>query len=118
MNDFDELMNEIEAEARESGPEAMEELQRFQDQFRLASQILTLRREEGLTQAELSERSGVQQADISRIERGDMAPTGPTFAKLAHALGVEFGFYRAAGAGRAEPVRPTVTSPARPQPTA
>ena len=44
----------------------------------------------GLNQTELSELSGVTQADISRIERGKIAPTTVTLMKLVHAMGGEF----------------------------
>ncbi|MGH3195407.1 MAG: helix-turn-helix domain-containing protein [Streptosporangiaceae bacterium] len=40
----------------------------------------------GLTQAELSDRSGVSQADISRIERGAGNPTESTLQRLAAVL--------------------------------
>jgi transcriptional regulator with XRE-family HTH domain len=40
----------------------------------------------GLSQRELSERSGVRQADISRIERGAGNPTEATLQRLASAL--------------------------------
>ena len=41
-----------------------------------------------LTQAELAERSGVTQSEISYAERGERLPTLPRLAVLAHALGV------------------------------
>lgn len=110
MGDFDQLIADIEAEAEAEGPQALAELHTFRDQFRLASEIITLRSEANLTQKQLAERAGVQQADISRIERGEIAPTGPTFGKLATALGVGFGFYRRASSRLVEPVRATVTN--------
>jgi XRE family transcriptional regulator, regulator of sulfur utilization len=39
-----------------------------------------------MSQRELSERSGVRQADISRIERGAGNPTEATLQRLASAL--------------------------------
>jgi transcriptional regulator with XRE-family HTH domain len=42
---------------------------------------------QGLTQRQLSELSGVPQADISRIERGAGNPTEATLERLALALG-------------------------------
>ena len=44
--------------------------------------IYAARKACGLRQAELAELSGIAQADISRIERGQIAPTMPTLLKL------------------------------------
>jgi transcriptional regulator with XRE-family HTH domain len=110
MNDFDQLMAEIEKEAAASGPAAVAQMEAYRDQLRLASEIITLRLEAKLTQKQLADRSGVQQADISRIERGEIAPTGPTFRKLAHALGVGFGFYKPVKDGLVEPIRAAATN--------
>ena len=43
----------------------------------------------GLTQQQLSERSGIGQPEISRIESGQTNLTVGTFGALAHALAVE-----------------------------
>ncbi|MFI4977507.1 MAG: helix-turn-helix domain-containing protein [Solirubrobacterales bacterium] len=56
--------------------------------------------------ARASELSGVQQADISRIERGETQPTTVTARRLADALGADFGFYETDTAGKAVPVEP------------
>ena len=44
------------------------------------------RTERGYTQQQLSDLSGVTQADISRIERGLLFPTTATLMRLAEAL--------------------------------
>ena len=41
----------------------------------------------GMTQKELSEKSGIRQSNISRIERGDCSPTIRTLSALAYAMG-------------------------------
>jgi transcriptional regulator with XRE-family HTH domain len=46
------------------------------------------RKASGMTQSALAEKSGVQQADISRMENGSMIPTLYTFMNLMDALGV------------------------------
>ena len=48
--------------------------------------IRELRQKRGLTQVELSERSGYPQGRISEIERGGRAPTLMTMIRLAIAL--------------------------------
>ena len=50
--------------------------------------IKKLRKQAGLTQVELSKKSGVLQNHISRIETGDIQPTVKTIKKIAAALGV------------------------------
>jgi predicted XRE-type DNA-binding protein len=52
----------------------------------LGAQIAAARKSRGLTQAALSELSGIQQAEISRIERGVGNPTATTLLRLANAL--------------------------------
>ncbi|WP_282948319.1 helix-turn-helix domain-containing protein [Cellulomonas endometrii] len=54
---------------------------------RLGQDIAALRRENHLSQAQLAQRASVQQADISRIERGLGNPTRDTLVRLASALG-------------------------------
>ncbi|HEX9240982.1 MAG TPA: helix-turn-helix domain-containing protein [Anaeromyxobacter sp.] len=88
-HDFEELMDEIEQEARRGGPRTSAEYAAFGAHYRLAREIFDLRKAAGLTQRQLAASSGVQQADISRIEAGDANPTLATIAALAYALGAE-----------------------------
>lgn len=53
----------------------------------LGAQLLEARKARHLTQPELSAVTGVQQAEISRIERGLSNPTATTVNRLAAALG-------------------------------
>ncbi|MFE9097631.1 helix-turn-helix domain-containing protein [Streptomyces sp. NPDC007264] len=43
----------------------------------------------GLSQAELAERCGMKQPQISRFEAGGTVPTLPLLRRLAHALGAD-----------------------------
>jgi DNA-binding XRE family transcriptional regulator len=61
----------------------------FDQAYSLARQIVELREKHGLTQVELSEASGVPQAQISKIERGVISPTSATLAKIAEALAAD-----------------------------
>ncbi len=45
----------------------------------------------GMTQADLAEAAGLDQADVSRIERGKREPSGRTLRALADALDVTVG---------------------------
>jgi DNA-binding XRE family transcriptional regulator len=106
MSDFDQLMHDIELEAAAEGPEAVAQLRSLDSHFHIAGQLLALRHRRGLTQRQLSELSGVQQADISRIERGETQPTTVTAKRLADALGADFGFYETDTAGKVVAIEP------------
>jgi DNA-binding XRE family transcriptional regulator len=106
MTDFDQLMHDIEQEAIAEGPETVAGLRSLDSHFHIAGQLLALRHRRGLTQRRLSELSGVQQADISRIERGETQPTTVTAKRLADALGVDFGFYETDTTAKTVPVEP------------
>ncbi|HVF20824.1 MAG TPA: helix-turn-helix transcriptional regulator [Mycobacteriales bacterium] len=58
----------------------------FDQAYSLARQIIELREKHGLTQVQLSEATGIPQAQISKIERGVISPTSATLAKIAEAL--------------------------------
>lgn len=57
------------------------------DREALGKALSALRAHRELTQPELFAASGVQQAEISRIERGLANPTVSTVEKLTHAMG-------------------------------
>jgi ribosome-binding protein aMBF1 (putative translation factor) len=61
----------------------------FEKAYDIAMQIVALREQAGLTQVELAERTGISQADISRIERGATSPTAKTLQRIAEALNAE-----------------------------
>jgi len=54
----------------------------------LGREIATARTERRLSQKELARLAGVQQADISRIERGAANPTISTLTRITRALGL------------------------------
>jgi transcriptional regulator with XRE-family HTH domain len=60
--------------------------------MRTGERLRAVRRESGLTQVELSERSGVSQGTISRIEAGEITRNmSETISRLEHALGLPRG---------------------------
>jgi DNA-binding XRE family transcriptional regulator len=87
MNDFDQLLVDIEAEAQAEGPAAVAEFDAFSERFRMAAELIEARKVVGMTQMQLADASGVQQADISRIERGEIEPRETTLARLFAPLG-------------------------------
>lgn len=84
-NDFDEFLREVEQESRKAGREALKDLETYGEHFRLARQFIVLRRRLGWTQQQLAKESGIQQSEISRIERGQGNPTYTTLEALARA---------------------------------
>ncbi len=66
--------------------ESQEHAEVFEQAYRIAMQVVDLRAQHGLTQSQLAERCGMDQADISRIERGSTSPTTRGLQRIADAL--------------------------------
>jgi DNA-binding Xre family transcriptional regulator len=89
MSRWDDFVREVDEEAAAEGPQAVAELQAFHAYFRLARRFAERRRELHLTQAELAQRSGIAQSEISRFESGRANPTFLTLSRLCEALDCE-----------------------------
>ena len=57
--------------------------------FPAADAVLAARARAGLSQSELAARSGIDQSDISKIERGMANPSVSTLHRLADAMGMK-----------------------------
>ena len=68
------------------GPDADSQLSVLEKAYEIAMQVVALREQHNLTQAQLAERCGIDQGDISRIERGSTNPTARTLQRIAEAL--------------------------------
>jgi ribosome-binding protein aMBF1 (putative translation factor) len=78
---------EIAAERRAKlDPGSNEHTEVFEQAYRIAMQVVELRERHGLTQSQLAEKCGMDQADISRIERGSTSPTTRVLQRIADAL--------------------------------
>lgn len=55
-------------------------------EFEIVKAMIESRREKCLTQQQLAERTGINQADISKIERGNANPSIKTLKRLADAM--------------------------------
>jgi ribosome-binding protein aMBF1 (putative translation factor) len=91
---FDDFVGQIESAAT---PEERRELEAARARFRIGSRLLQERLAAGLTQKQLANASGVDQGDISRIERGEGNPTTETLDALARPLGVALELVSAGG---------------------
>ena len=68
-------------------PEFKAEWDNLEPEYQIISALLTARAEAGMTQAQLSELTGIAQPDISRIEKGRANPSVRTLKRLATGLG-------------------------------
>jgi DNA-binding XRE family transcriptional regulator len=76
----------LEQSRKSDGPDDAALREVFRADIILGLQFRDARAAMGLTQHELAVRSGVPQADISRIERGAANPTESTLLRLADSL--------------------------------
>lgn len=68
-------------------PEFKAEYDALEPEFAIIQAMIDARRETGLTQKELSEKTGINQADISKLERGNANPSLKTLKRLAAGMG-------------------------------
>jgi DNA-binding XRE family transcriptional regulator len=55
--------------------------------YEMIQALISARTECHMTQKELSEKTGIRQSNISRIESGNTSPTMDTLARLAEGMG-------------------------------
>ena len=60
----------------------------LEPEYQIMRAMLEARREKGVTQKELAENTGINQADISRIENGNGNPSLRTLKRIAEGLGM------------------------------
>ena len=69
-------------------PEFRTEYEALQPERAVVQAIIDARKNSGLTQKELSERTGIAQGDISRLEKGNANPSVRTLQRLASGMGM------------------------------
>ena len=70
-------------------PEIKSEYDALQPEYDIIQAMIDARLQQNLTQKDLSARTGITQADISRIENGTRNPSLSMVKKLAHGLGMQ-----------------------------
>lgn len=70
-------------------PEVKAEYDLLQPEYDIIQAMINARVEQNITQKELSARTGITQADISRIENGTRNPSLSMVKKLAEGLGMQ-----------------------------
>lgn len=68
-------------------PEVKSEYDSLEPDFSIMQAMIDARLETGMTQKELSERTGISQSDISRYEHGNGNPSVRTLRRIAAGLG-------------------------------
>lgn len=69
-------------------PAFRQEWEALEPEFAIVQAIIDARKESGLTQKQLSERTGIAQADISKLESGNGNPSIKTLQRLAAGMGM------------------------------
>jgi DNA-binding XRE family transcriptional regulator len=83
------LREAVVREAEVEGPQAVAQLEEYEDRFATAAQVVRARRAAGLNQRQLAAMAGVAQYEISLLENGSANPTLTTLARLSRAQGTE-----------------------------
>ena len=81
MSDFREFLDK-----QLQDPEFKKEWDALEPEFAIIQAMIDARKITGLTQKQLSERTGIAQGDISRIENGNANPSLNTLKRLATAM--------------------------------
>ena len=83
MSEFNEFLAE-----QMQNPKFKAEWDALDPEFSVIEAMLKARKESGLTQQQLSERTGIAQTDISKLERGNGNPSLRTLQRLAAGMGM------------------------------
>ncbi len=67
-------------------PAVRDEYEALRPEFEIIGALIEARKKENLTQKELSERTGIPQADISRIENGTRNPSLNLLKRIAKGM--------------------------------
>ncbi len=84
MTTFDNFLNE-----QMKDEEFKKEYDALEPEFAVVQAMIDARKSAGITQKELSERTGIAQGDISKLENGSANPSLRTLQRLASGLGMK-----------------------------
>ncbi len=82
MDDFTRYLNK-----KLEDPEFKKEWDALETEYQIMHEMMKARIEAGMTQKQLSERTGINQSNLSRIESGMGNPSIATLERIASALG-------------------------------
>lgn len=81
MDEFNDFLKE-----QLKDPKIKAEYQALEPEFAIIQAMIDARKLKGITQKELSERTGIAQGDISKLENGNGNPSIKTLQRLASAM--------------------------------
>ena len=81
MSDFKTYLNK-----QLENPEFKTEWDALEPEFNMIQALIDARKNCNMTQKELAERTGIDQSDISKIERGNANPSLSTLKRLAEGM--------------------------------
>ena len=81
MSDFEKYLDE-----QLSNPEFQKEWDNLEPEFNTIQALIDARKRCNMTQKELSEKTGIAQSDISKIETGNANPALSTLKRLAEGM--------------------------------
>jgi transcriptional regulator with XRE-family HTH domain len=82
MTKFQDFLNE-----ELKNPEVKKEYDALAPEYEIIQALIDERKKSGITQKQLSERTGIAQGDISKLENGNANPSLKTLYRLAQGLG-------------------------------
>lgn len=75
-------------QAQMKDPEFRAEWDALEPEFAIMQAMVDARKLSGMTQKQLAEKTGINQADISKLERGNGNPSLRTLRRLAEGMGM------------------------------
>lgn len=84
MTKFNDFLND-----QMKDPEFKAEWDALQPEFSVIQAMIDARKSSGLTQKQLAEKTGIAQADISKLETGNANPSLRTLQRLAAGMGMK-----------------------------
>lgn len=83
MSNFNDFLKE-----QLQDPEIRREYEALEPEYSIIQAMIDARKNSGLTQKQLSEKTGIAQADISKLETGSANPSLRTLQRLAAGMGM------------------------------
>jgi len=84
MTNYDTYVSE-----KLKNPEFKAEYDALEPEFAIVHAMIDARKNTGLTQKQLAERTGIAQGDISKIENGNANPSLRTLKRIAEAMNMK-----------------------------
>lgn len=81
---FNDFLNE-----QLKDPEVKREYDALAPEFAIIQAMIDARQASGMTQKQLADKTGIAQADISKLERGNANPSLKTLQRLAAGMGMK-----------------------------